>query len=99
MEKEKENKKNNSAIYDMDKNILNKPIEIDRIKTSAITLSNTNRNNLSTLNDDLSINYLWKFKTLDDDTLFHNKRNSENTSLYSYKIDTDNNITGTVCKK
>ena len=90
MENGKENKKNNSVIYDMDKNILNKPREIDRIKTSAITLSNTNRNNLSTLNDDLSINYLWKFKTLDDDTLFHNKRNSENTSLYSYNIDITN---------
>ena len=90
MENGKENKKNNSVIYDMDKNILNKPREIDRIKTSAITLSNTNRNNLSTLNDDLSINYLWKFKTLDDDTLFHNKRNIENTSLYSYNIDITN---------
>ena len=91
MEKEKgNNKKDNSTIYDMDKNILNKPIEIDRIKTSAITLSNTNGNNTSTLNDEFSINYLWKFKTLDDDCMFHNKRNSENTSLYSYNIDISN---------
>ena len=90
MEKEKENKKENSTIYDMDKNVLNKPIEIDRIKTSAITLSNTNRNNTSTLNDDLSVNYLWKFKSLEDDTMFHNKRNSESTSLYSYNIDISN---------
>ena len=81
---EKENKKEIK-----EKTEKNKQIEIDGIKSSAITLSNTNRNNISTLNDDLSINYLWKFKTLEDEYMFHNKRNSENTSMntYSYNID------------
>ena len=82
--------------FDKDKsqisNILKKPIEMDRIKSSTITLSNTNRNNISTFNEDLSTNYLWKFRTIDDDNNLHNKRNSGNTSMttFSYNIDITN---------
>ena len=73
-------------------NILKKPIEMDRIKTSTLTLSNTNRNNLSTLNDELCNNYLWKFKSIEDEYIFNNKRSSNNTSIatYSYNIDIPN---------
>ena len=84
---EKENLKG-----DKGENIFKKPIEIDRIKSSTLTLSNTNRNNISTLNEDLSSNYLWKFKTIEDGNVFLNKRNSGNTSIatYSYNIDITN---------
>ena len=71
-------------------NILKKPIEIEKIKTSTLTLSNINRNHISSLNDDSSLNYLWKFKTIDDEYFLNTKRNSEyNTSIntYSYNID------------
>ena len=73
-------------------NILKKQIEMDRIKTSTLTLSNTNRNNLSTLNDELYNNYLWKFKSIEDEYIFNNKRSSNNTSIatYSYNIDIPN---------
>jgi len=73
-------------------NILRKPIELDRIKSSTLTLSNTNKNNISTLNEDLSLNYLWKFRTIEEENIFHNKRNSGNTSMttYSYNIDITN---------
>ena len=86
MEKENKNRDNSEKS-----NILKKPKEMDKIKTSTLTLSNSNRNNISTINEEISNNYLWKFKTLEDEYIFH-KRNSENTSIstFSYNIDLSN---------
>ena len=64
-------------------------------KTYSISNPTTNRNNTSTYYDESSLsynNYLWKFKTLEDDNIFHNKKMSGNTSLTacSYNIDITN---------
>ena len=66
--------------------------DFDR-KTYSIMSSNinTNRNNTSFLGDDSFVtNYIWKFKTIEDDNKFHNKKYSGNTTMatYSYNIDT-----------
>ena len=66
--------------------------DFDR-KTYSIISSNinTNRNNASFLNDESFVtNYIWKFKTIEDDNKFHNKKYSGNTTMatYSYNIDT-----------
>ena len=52
--------------------------------------TNTNRNNISSLNDESLIsNYIWKFKTIEDDNNNHNKKFSGNSTMttYSYNID------------
>ncbi len=66
--------------------------DFDR-KTYSIISSNinTNRNNASFLNDESFVtNYIWKFKTIEDDNKFHNKKYSGNTTMatYSYNINT-----------
>ena len=85
MEKENLNNDKNGT-----QNILKKPIEMDKIKASTLTISNINRNNISSLNGDLSSDYLWKFRTIDDEYFINTKRASENnTSIntYSYNIE------------
>ena len=71
----------------------NKIKEMDKRKSGTLTLSNTNtniNNNTSILNDELSINYLWKFKTLEDENMSHYKRNTESNITYSNNIDITN---------
>ena len=93
--KNKENKSrnlNNDAFYE--KSNLNTYSNLDyERKTKNISILNTNRNNTSILNDDsLMTNYIWKFKTIEDDNSIHNKKISGNSSMitYSYNLEITN---------
>ena len=61
-------------------------------KSYSISIINSNRNNSSILNDSSINNFLWKFKSIEDDNIFHNKKISDNTSTTtcSYNIDITN---------
>ena len=92
--KNNENKSRNlnNDIYFEKNNNSNSNYDFDR-KTNSISILNTNRNNTSILNDESLIsNYIWKFKTIEDDNTIHNKKISGNTSLTtcSYNIEITN---------
>ena len=85
--------RNRNSLIILENNNSNSNFDCQR-KAFSISGNNTKRNN-STLNDD-SINYnntnLWKFKTIEEDNIFHNKKTSGNTTVttYSYNIDITN---------
>ena len=92
--KNNENKSRNlnNDIYFEKNNNSNSNYDFGR-KTNSISILKTNRNNTSILNDESLIsNYIWKFKTIEDDNTIHNKKISGNTSLTtcSYNIEITN---------
>ena len=89
--KNNENKSRNlnNDNYFEKNNYSNSGLDYDR-KTNSISILNSNRNNTSILNDDsLITNYIWKFKTIEDDSSIHNKKVTGNANMTtcSYNIE------------
>ena len=79
---------NNSNYFDNYNSNLNSDYEK---KSFSISNIYTNKNNSSFFNESLK-NFLWKFKTIEDDNIFNNKKITDNTSTTtcSYNIDITN---------